>query len=55
MHIIDKDIAWISGIDYGTKTISYYFELGIKGFACGIASIIPKLPLELYKAAINKD
>ncbi|MEM3630645.1 MAG: dihydrodipicolinate synthase family protein [Nitrososphaerota archaeon] len=55
MHTIDKEVAWISGIDYGIKTIRYYFELGVKGFTCGIASIIPKLPLELYEAAINKD
>jgi len=55
MNITDKDIAWISGIDYGAKTIRYYFELGVKGFTCGIASIIPKLPLELYEAAINKN
>lgn len=55
MHNIDKDIAWISGIDYKAKTIRYYFEIGIKGFTCGIASIVPKLPLELYEAAINEN
>lgn len=55
MHSIDKKVAWIYGINYRLKVAKYYFMLGVNGFTCGISNILPKLTLELYKAAVNKD
>lgn len=48
-------VALVCGKNHPAKTLHLWFMIGAKGYTCGLINFIPKLEVEIYKAAAKGD